>query len=146
MTGNWGPNQTVQATVHSVNQSNNDSIVEEVELRLRSSITPHRITGYEINFRCSKTGNSYTEIVRWNGPLGDFTYLEHKGGSAYGVTEGDIIKATMTGNRIVVYVNGAAVIQATDSTYVAGNPGIGFGLSGSVDPTDFGFTNFSASD
>ena len=146
LTGEWGPSQTVQATVHSINQSQNDSVVEEVELRLRSSISPHRITGYEINFRCSKTGNSYTEIVRWNGPLGDFTYLDHKGGSAYGVANGDVVKATMIGNQIVVYVNGMQVLQATDGTYVTGNPGIGFGLSGSVTPTDFGFSNFTASD
>jgi len=146
LTGNWGPDQTVQATVHSINQSPNDSVVEEVELRLRSTIAPHRITGYEINFRCSKTGNSYTEIVRWNGPLGDFTYLDHKGGSAYGVADGDVVKATLTGNKIVVYVNGVQVSQATDGTFVTGNPGIGFGLSGVVTPTDFGFSNFTASD
>src|SRR5258706_5410200 len=146
LTGSWGPTQTVQATVHSINQSPDDSVVEEVELRLRNTISPHRITGYELHFRCSKTGNSYTEIVRWNGPLGDFTYLDHKGGSAYGVANGDVVKATMNGNRIVVYVNGVQVSQATDGTYATGNPGIGFGLSGSVAPTDFGFSSFTASD
>ena len=71
--GSWGPDQMAQATVHSVNQ--NDNYYEEVELRLRSTITPHNNTGYEINFRCSKTGNAYSQIVRWNGALGDFTYL-----------------------------------------------------------------------
>jgi hypothetical protein len=78
--------------------------------------------------------------------LGDFTYLDHKGGSAYGVANGDIVKATMTGNKIVVYVNGVEVSQATDETYATGNPGIGFGLSGSVTSTDFGFSSFTASD
>ncbi len=52
----------------------------------------------------------------------------------------------MNGNRIVVYVNGVQVSQATDGTYATGNPGIGFGLSGSVAPTDFGFSSFTASD
>ena len=32
LTGTWGPNQTAQATVHTVSQ--NDKIYEEVELRL----------------------------------------------------------------------------------------------------------------
>ena len=146
LTGNWGPNQTVQATVHSINQSDNDYVVEEVELRLRSSVFPHRITGYEVNFRCSKASTAYTEIVRWNGPLGKFTYLDHKRGSSYGVANGDVVKATMIGNRITVYVNGVQVEQATDGTYVTGNPGIGFGRSGSVLPTDFGFSSFTASD
>ncbi len=146
LTGEWGPNQTAQATVHSINQSDNDYVVEEVELRLRSSISPHRITGYEINFRCSKNNRSYTEIVRWDGPLGKFTYLEHKRGAAYGVADGDVVKATMVGDTITVYVNGLQVAQARDNTYVTGNPGIGFGRFGSVTATDFGFSNFAASD
>lgn len=146
LTGDWGPDQTVQATVHSINQSDSDYVVEEVELRLRSTISPHRITGYEVNFRCSKTSSTYTEIVRWNGPLGKFTYLDHKRGSSYGVANGDVVKATMIGNTITVYVNGVQVEQATDSTYGAGNPGIGFGRSGSVVATDFGFSRFTASD
>jgi hypothetical protein len=42
LTGVWGPNQTVSATVYSVNQ--NDSIFEEVELRVRSSLSAHMCT------------------------------------------------------------------------------------------------------
>jgi len=61
LTGNWGPDQVAEGT--------------EVELRLRRSLSPHRATGYEINFRCSKTSNACAEIVRWNGPLGKFSYL-----------------------------------------------------------------------
>ena len=70
-----------EATVHSVNQ--NDNIYEEVELRLRSSLSPHRSTGYEITFRCSKTANAYAQIVRWDGPLGKFTYLNSHWGPQY---------------------------------------------------------------
>jgi hypothetical protein len=73
LTGAWGPDQTAQATVRAVNQ--NDRIYEEVELRLRSALSPHKATGYEILFRSVKSAKSYCEIVRWNGPLGDFTYL-----------------------------------------------------------------------
>lgn len=64
LSGNWGPNQTAEAAVYTVNQ--NDKISEEVELRLRSSLSAHNATGYEVLFRCSKTNNAYTEIVRWN--------------------------------------------------------------------------------
>lgn len=145
LTGNWGSDQMAQATVHSVNQS--DAFFEEVELRLRSSFSAHRSTGYEINFRCSKTTNAYTQIVRWNGPLGDFTYLNTKGGSQYGVANGDVVKATIVGNLITVYINGVQVLQATDSTYTSGNPGIGFYLQGTTGTNrDYGFTNFTASD
>lgn len=145
LTGTWGADQTAQATVHSVNQ--NDNIYEEVELRLRSAISAHKNTGYEINFRCSKTGNAYTQIVRWNGKLGDFTYLSSQSGSKYGVAEGDVVKASIVGNKITVYINGVQVNQATDSTFPGGSPGIGFFISGASGVNqDYGFTNFTATD
>ncbi len=142
LTGTWGPNQTVQATVHTVNQ--NDNIFEEVEIRLRSSLSAHSCKGYEINFRCSKTSNGYTQIVRWNGPLGNFTLLDARGG---GVANGDVVKASIVGNVITVYINNVQVLQVTDSTYANGNPGMGFYVQGATGVNgDYGFTNFTASD
>jgi len=143
LTGTWGADQTVQAVVHSFNQ--NDSYFEEVELRLRSSLSPNRNTGYEIIFRCSKTDNAYAQIVRWNGPIGDFTYLDSAGGSEYGVRDGDIVKATIAGNLITAYINDVQVLQVADDSYKTGNPGIGFYLSGAEGVNaDFGFTSFTA--
>jgi hypothetical protein len=143
--GTWGSDQSAEATVHSVNQ--NDNIYEEVELRLRTAIAPHRLTGYEINFRCSKSANAYTEIVRWDGPLGKFTYLSQQKGAAFGVADGDVVKATIVGQTITVYVNGAKVAQANDDTFNTGNPGIGFFVHGASGVNrDFGFTHFKASD
>jgi len=145
LTGSWGANQMAQATVHSVNQT--DSVYEEVELRLRSTISAHNITGYEINFRCSKTGNAYSQIVRWNGALGNFTYLSAKDGAQYGVTDKDVVKATIVGSVITVYLNGVQINQATDTTYTAGNPGMGFYSSGvSGINANYGFTTFHAED
>jgi hypothetical protein len=134
-----------QATVYSVNQT--DNVFEEVELRLRSSLSAHQSTGYEINFRCSKTPNAYTQIVRWNGALGDFTPLSSHGGGQYGVANGDVVKATVIGNLITVYLNGTQVNQARDDTYTNGSPGMGFHLRGTSGVTvDYGFTSFRASD
>jgi hypothetical protein len=145
LAGAWRPNQTAEATVHTVNQ--NDKISEEVELRLRSRLTPHGATGYEINFRCLKTKDAYTEIVRWDGPLGKFTYLSHKDGAQFGVKDGDVVRATVAGNLIRVYLNGVLVNQAADSTFPAGRPGLGFFLQGATGPNrDYGYTSFSASD
>ena len=124
LTGNWGPDQTVEATVYTVNQ--NDKVWEEVELRLRSALSAHSATGYEINFRCLKTKDAYSEIVRWNGPLGSFTYLQQLKGAQYGVANGDVVKATIVGNVITTYINGVQVGQATDDTYATGQPGMGF--------------------
>jgi chitodextrinase len=139
--GPWGPDQTVQATVHSVNQNPNET--QEVEIRLRSAITAHSNTGYEINFLCLNSSSAYTQIVRWNGPLGDFTVLA--GGSG-AITEGTVVKATMTGNLITVYINGVQIYHVVDNTYTSGNPGMGFFTRASASRnSDFGFISFSAS-
>jgi len=145
LAGPWAPNQSAQATVHTENQS--EKVWEEVEIRLRSALSPHSATGYEINFRCLKTKNGYSEIVRWNGPLGDFTYLSHKDGPQYGVQEGDVVKATIVGNVITAYINGVQVAQATDSTFANGSPGMGFFLKEKTGVNrDYGFTGFAATD
>ena len=142
LTGTWGPDQTVEATVYSRNQT--DTFYQEVELRLRTSIAPHRITGYEVLFRCLKTGAAYAQIVRWNGPLGSFTYLASRDGARFGVGDGDVVEASIVGSVIKGYVNGVEVVSATDSTYSDGNPGMGFNYGVGNTFPDFGFTSFSA--
>jgi hypothetical protein len=155
LTGNWGADQTVEAEVRSIHPSDDD--FEEVELRLRSFLSGHSGTGYEVLFRCSKTANAYASIARWDGQLGKFTYLSQMKGQEYGVADGDIVKATAVGNVITGYINGVEVIQATDSTYAHGSPGMGFWfkrssskrfwVSKSPGPnTDCGFRRFAAWD
>jgi len=133
--------------VHTVNQRSGD-MFEEAAIRLRSTISVHRNEGYEINFRCTHDGSQYVQIVRWNGPLGDFSDVETATGP--GLHDGDIVKATIVGNVITAYVNGVQVVQGTDSTFANGNPGMGFylhGISGAnAANADFGFTTFTASD
>lgn len=143
LSGSWGGNQAVEATVHSVNP--NDDIIQEVELRLRSSFSPHCASGYEVNFRCSKTMNAYAEIVRWNGRLGDYTYLDRKTGAEFGVADGDVVSATVTDDTITAYINGRQVLQARDTTRQRGSPGIGFYLRGATPTSNCGLTRFAAS-
>jgi hypothetical protein len=155
LTGTWGPLQTVQATVFSQNQQ--DAYFQEVELRLHSTITAHNCTGYEVLFRVLHPG-SYASIVRWDGALGKFTYLNQKAASSYkGIQKGDVVKASIDANGLIVaYVNGVEVIRAVDTTYVGGNPGIGFWLlarggffrrgQGTGTNSDFGFSAFTATD
>lgn len=144
LAGSWGADQWAQATVHTVNQSGNK--YEEVELRLRTSISAHSITGYEINCRCLKTSGSYCQIVRWNGPLGSFTYVAECNPPSCGVANGDVMKATIVGSTITLYINGSQVLQGKDSTYTSGSPGIGFFNDSSSGNSDFGFSSFTASD
>ena len=140
LAGTWGKNQTVKATVFSRNQT--EKYYQEVEIRLRSSLSPHRCTGYEVFWRCLKTQNAYAEIVRWNGKVGDWTSLKKHTGAQYGVKDGDLVKATIAGNVIKGYVNGVEVISATDDTYNEGNPGIGFNFGVEKSNSDFGFSSY----
>lgn len=137
LAGSWGPDQSAQGTVWTGNPSN----FPEVELRLRSSLSARVCNGYEITF--SIAPNAYLLIVRWNGPLGNYTILNNPTGEQYRVKNGDVVKATMVGNVITAYKNGVQMAQATDSTYTSGKPGMGFNeqVNG-----DYGYTAFSATD
>jgi hypothetical protein len=145
--GAWGPNQTVQATVHSVKPNQDGKVYEEVELRLRSTLSAHKCTGYEVMFRCSKIPKAYCNVARWEGPLGRFTMLKETKGSKYGVQDGDLVQATMIGNVLTVYINGVQIVQLTDDKFTSGNPGIGFYLEGATGVIgDYGFSSFMATD
>jgi len=137
LTGTWGPNQIAQAIVYVNNAFN----FPEVEFRLRSSLSPHVCNGYEITF--SLAPNSYLLIVRWNGPLGNYTVLSNPSGAQYQAKAGDTVKATIAGNVITAYKNGVQMGQATDTTYTTGNPGMGFNEQANG---DYGYTSFTATD
>jgi hypothetical protein len=145
LTGTWGPDQTVEATVYTVNQ--NDSISEEVELRLRSSLLANRCTGYEVLFSARSSAAASIQIVRWNGPFGDFTVLGSRYGKPHGITTGDVVRATIVGSTITAYINGVQKLKVIDSTYSSGSPGMGFFLRGGTTGVnrDYGFTSFRAS-
>ncbi|HUD98604.1 MAG TPA: hypothetical protein VMR62_03460 [Bryobacteraceae bacterium] len=147
--GNWRPDQTVQATPRI--RTTDAAYYQEIELRLRTTVSPHSIRGYEVNFGVS---HAYLEIVRWNGPLADFTYLGPSCtypavcGRVKGFTirNGDVAKAIISGTTISVYVNGALRARATDGTFKGGNPGIGYNYGCDGTYANFGWENFSASD
>ena len=66
------------------------------------------------------------------------------------IANGDLVKATITGDTNKAYVNNVTVLQYTDNTFTSGNPGLGFffqangALNGNTN-TDFGFTSYTAS-
>jgi hypothetical protein len=147
MTGTWGPDQTVQAVVY--NQTTNTSAVMEVEIRLRSTMTAHNSTGYEVYWSVQQT-NPYLTIARWNGPFGSYENLV-SATQGVAIHTGDVVKASIVGTVITAWINGVQVLQydtAGDSLkFSTGNPGIGMYLqNGSGVNADYGFTSFSASD
>lgn len=117
------------------------SCTHEVEILLRWFDSEHVARGYECNLAFD---GSYAQIVRWNGPVGDYTYLG-EGSVPGGVKAGDTISATVVGSHITLSVNGTVRATADDATF--GNPGIGFwrGSSGCGTYADYGFASFEAS-
>jgi hypothetical protein len=140
LAGEWGRNQHVKAAVFSKHPT--DKYFQEVEIRLRSAIAPHLCTGYEVFWRCLQTEGGYAEIVRWNGKIGDFTSLTKLIGPEYGVKDGDVVEATIHGNVLTGFINGKAVISATDDLFDSGSPGIGFNFFVGNTNVDHGFTYF----
>ncbi len=140
LTGAWGRNQFAQARVFSRNPT--DKYFQEVEIRLRSTITPHSSTGYEVFWRCLKTDDAYAEIVRWDGKIGAWKSLARKQGPQFGVADGDLVEATIVGTEIRSYINGVEVLSATDDTYAEGSPGIGFNFFVGETNVDHGFSYF----
>jgi len=140
----FAPNHYAEATVHAASGYSAPSS-HEVELLLRFRITAHSARGYEV---LNGWNGAYSQIVRWNGPLDDFTYLSTTG-PGYGVlVEGDVIRATVVGSTITVYKNGAEVMQASDSTWSDGDPGIGMFIrpGAGAEPQAFCYTSFAAGD
>lgn len=140
LAGHWGPDQHGRARVFSRNQT--EEYFQEVEIRLRSTMTAHRCTGYEVFFRCLKTENAYAEIVRWNGAIGDFTSLAKLSGPQYGVQDGDLIEATVVGSVLRGFINGEQVIEAVDDVFTEGSPGIGFNFFVGETNVDHGLSYF----
>jgi len=137
LTGEWPSNQSVEVVVGK----NAVSRYPEVSMRLRSSLAPHKCDGYEISYSLKEGDPAYLIIVRWNGPLADFTYLVNVQGKQYAVKTGDVVKATIVGNEIKTYKNGVLMGTAKDGIYTSGSPGFGFneGANG-----DYGISRFSA--
>ena len=137
LTGDWPANQSVEEVVerHKVSR------YPEVSMRLRSSLSKHNCDGYEISFSLKDDDTAYLIIVRWNGPLADFTYLVNAPGKQYAVKTGDVVKATIVGNEIKAYKNGVLMGTTKDNTYIHGYPGFGFneGANG-----DYGISSLNA--
>lgn len=143
LAGTWPDAQSACATVHSLNQTS--SVFEEVELRLRTTIVASSITGYEFNFRATADGSQYVQIVRWNGALNSFDYVNSATGP--GIHDGDQVCATASGSTLTAFVNGTQIVQGTDATFPSGSPGVGFYMQGGSTGQlgDYGFTSFTAS-
>jgi hypothetical protein len=148
LTGSWGTDQFVQIVVH-YDGAPTDSDYDEVEIRLRSAISEKSNTGYEINCRVGRPGmEGYIQVGKINGPIGDFSgSFDERYGIDYACHDGDVLTATIVGTTLTAYINARQVLQANDSTYSAGAPGIGFYHEKTqAQNSDFGISRVIASD
>lgn len=156
LTGTWGPSQMATGTVRI--ETAPTGCCHEVELRLRVTISPNSITGYEAY--CSVVpGTPYCHIARWNGPNGSYCNIESSTPTIYAVN-GDVLMAMVTGSNpttITMYKNGTQILQAIDTgqtcspggpagPFTSGSPGIGFYDDQDSNWNQFGFSSFSAQD
>jgi len=162
LTGTWGVAQTETATIYANNVPH--TCCTEIELRPHTTISSNSINGYEIN--CSVAGGNYMQLVRWNGPNGQFVYLNQNGTICH---NGDVISVQTIGTNPInfsIYLNGSLVLTGCDNggsgssgscggvsysgpggaagPFSGGAPGIGF-CCGTSGFSTSGFSSFSAS-
>ena len=140
----FSPNQYAEATIV---KTGSFETYQELEIYLRFDDSAHFARGYEVQIEAN---NAYAYVVRWNGPLGDFTHLSSPDTFALPrpPETGDVFAAQIVGDVITVYFNGMKVGRVMDSTWADGNPGIGFfsGDSTGAQNLRFGITRFVARD
>lgn len=134
-------NQSAEATVYREPGYTPPSS-HEIELLLRFQVSAHYARGYEMDFWY---GGEALQMVRWNGPIGDFTVLNNSGPGPQGLVTGDVVKAQMIGNTITVFKNGNVISTYVDNTFQDGNPGMGFFIRPGGSPDKYCYTRFSAS-
>lgn len=149
--GTWGPNQSVSGTVYFDRSGSLNNNYVEIELRLRTTISAHWCSGYEILYSANimPFRSGYVHIVRWNGPYNDFTEIGNGIVSTQvDLYSGYVVSATISNSVIKAYINGTNFLTVTDSNpFTNGNPGIGFDLYGDFSQrVKYGFTNFTATD
>jgi hypothetical protein len=123
LSGSWRGDQRVETVVKSLNQVNGTTDFEEIEHRLRTTITANSIKGYEVNWACMHNGLQYHQIGYWYGPIGvqggcalgcAFDAVPNSINSAgngmtaaqgfLGIYDGDTVGSQIVGNRITTWI------------------------------------------
>lgn len=111
----------------------------EAEILLRWADSRSTARGYE----CLFTFEGDIEIMRWNGPFGDFDAL---GGGTLGrrLVTGDVVAAAIVGATLTCFVNRVPLARATDVTWKNGQPGVGFFRREAGANSDLAFSRYTA--
>lgn len=143
----FSPDQYVQTVAHV--DAHDGGGAHESEHLLRFAITANSARGYEVMW--GRTG--YISIVRWNGPIADFTTIFETNLPGIGVpVDGDVLRSEIEGvgaaTVIRVYKNGAEISGSPISVNIGGTiwddgqPGLGFWpVDGSI-ASDYGWASY----
>jgi hypothetical protein len=97
--------------------------------------------GYE----CLFSFDGGIQVIRWNGPYGDFTSIgQDDGRLGRRLVTGDVLRARIVGPVITCYVNDVLLAHATDGTWKDGQPGIGFFRREAGTNADLAFSRYTA--
>lgn len=153
--GSWGANQFVEIVVNWDGAFNSNDY-DEVEIRLRMTVSPNGTSCYEINCRVGNSGKQYIQMERANAGNGFTPPFAELDGPTAACVNGTVMTATIVNNNlgqpvISAYLDGNLAIQGTDTDGVnalqSGSPGLGFFRQGTnVQNSDFGISSFTASD
>lgn len=139
------PNQYQRATIYKDPTLTGNTY--EVELFFRGAMSANSITGYEVNLSYD---GSYSEIVRWNGGLNQFTYVSQRFGVPTPVT-GDVLEAQIVGTFMTVWlthngskqmINDIDVTVIGGTVYTTGKVGVAFWHGDGL--RRYGFTDWLA--
>jgi hypothetical protein len=140
----FGANYTATAMIQRSDNLRTD-ITHEVELLLRFSDNTTTARGYECLF--SADGN--VQIFRWDGAnlpgsmnFQEITQIQSSFVKAPFKT-GDVIRASISGSNISMFINGTLVAIAADATYPTGDPGIGFFTRPMGNSANYAITSYS---
>lgn len=103
---------------------------------LRFQLGPNVARGYE--YYCGATGSS--TLIRWNGPLNNFSTMGTTGPGPVSPSDGDIMLFTAVGAVLTAYQNGSMVWTATDATWATGQGGLQSYAESTSTPTSYGMS------
>ena len=134
----FGADQYAEGVVHRAG-GYSPGALHEIELLLRFEITANSARGYEMLW----THAGDLVIVRWNGPLANYTELANAGNIGAAV-DGDLVRFEISGSNMTVTVNDVVELTTSDSTWTDGQPGIGFWPLPGATLSSFGWQSFAA--
>lgn len=150
----FGNDQFTQGTIYKQSGYVPTGTYHEAELRLRSALSAHSCTGYEVLFAYNDPAvkNDGYAVVRWNGALGDFTtIIDQDGHIVPHIADGDVFRVELRGSTMKVFRNAVQLDTDIDVTVggtvpliSSGNPGVGFFPQTAGGADKYGWRSFSA--